>query len=74
MINRLKTELPLKIKHTRAQMFGELIAEGQTATEARKICADTHRRTYRLWLREFVAEHPNLETVAKHILKQQGVL
>ncbi len=76
-VRRVMTELPRQIKRTRAKMVGELLLEGKSTAEAKRISDAAHKRTYKNWLREFSEEHyhrPGLIDAAERTLKREGVL
>ena len=71
---RLTRELPRQIRRTRATLIGEALAEGADTQKARKQSDAAHRKVYRRWLRKFETEHPCYGTLARSILKREGVL
>lgn len=76
-VQRVMTELPRQIKRTRAKMVAELITEGKSTSEAKRISDATHRRVYKNWLCDFSEEHyhrPGLIDAAERTLKRIGVL
>ncbi len=74
-VKRIMTKLPIQVRRTKAQMIGELLVEGKSTSEARRISDATHKRVYRAWLRDFEDEHgPSLADAARRTLKRIGVL
>ncbi|NOD87900.1 MULTISPECIES: hypothetical protein [unclassified Ruegeria] len=74
-VKRIMDELPRKVRRTKAQMVGELIAEGKSTAEAKHISDAAHKRTYKAWLRDFEDQHgPGLADAARRTLKRIGVL
>ncbi len=74
-VQRIMTQLPKQVRRSRAQMVGELLAEGKSTEEAKRISDACHKRVYRAWLRDFTDEHgPSLADAAERTLKRIGVL
>ncbi|WP_146344927.1 hypothetical protein [Falsiphaeobacter marinintestinus] len=72
--DRLRRELPIKIRRTRARLRAEGVSEGLTVAEAGRQSEKAHRSVYRTWLRAFSEEHPRLASTARSILKLEGVI
>ncbi len=72
--DRLRHDLPIQIRRTRARLRAEGVSEGLTVAEAERQSEKAHRSVYRTWLRTFSEEHPRLETTARAILRLQGVI
>ena len=70
----VRADLPKIVRKHRARIMAVLLTEGHTVEAARPICERRLRQNHRIRLRNFADEYPHLETTARHVLRQQGVL